>query len=460
MRIRQFQFLFLFSLLSVAASAEPVVISAPDNARTFGSAAAIEKNVLVIGAARADVNDNQYQGAAYVFEYFDNEWQQRAKLLAPNGAAEDYFGTQVAIKGDTIAISAPRENVSGLERAGAVHVFRNIDNEWRHAARVTAEDPQAFDRFGQQLAMNNGTIMVSKLREASATVRPEGAIYFFAYEPGRAQWQQVTKCLPPAEYGPVFGNSIAIDNDIAIASVMNDGVVMMYARDDAVWRERGRLQLPKGDGVPPAMITQVALQGDTVVAGAPMQPAAEEGGANGQVFVLETEQSAGEPVAVRNVVELASPDPENVQYGWTLQLHEDVLAVMPQYDDMAYLYQQTDAGWQSYATMSAADLVASDAAVLALSNEHLVMRGDNTVLLFAMPEVQIAENSVVSESGDAGNEPAGDSGDDDATNSGSNDPTAGTNISQAQVEVQGGGGAASVLVALLVGSCGWRKVKA
>lgn len=453
MRTRSFQFLFLVSLLSpIAAASEPAVISAPENVRTFGSAAAIENNTLVVGAARADVNGKQYQGAAYVFERIDDEWQQRAQLLAPNGAAEDYFGTQVAIEGDTISISAPRENVSGLERAGAVHVFRNIENEWQHVARVTAEDPQAFDRFGQQLAMDDGTIMVSKLSEASATVRPEGAVYFFSYETERAQWRQVTKCLPPPEYGPVYGNSIATDNGIAVASLMNDGLVMMYAREDSVWRERGRLQLPQGAGDPPAMITQVALEGDTVIAGAPMQAAAEEGGANGRVFVLETEQRAGEPAAVQNVVELASPDPESVQYGWTLQLHGNVLAVMPQYDDTAYLYQQTNAGWQAYATMSAPELVETDAAVLALSNEHLVVRGDNSVLLFALPEGETVENNAVSE---AGGETADDSDESDES-----DESAVSNSATATVQPVGGGGAAGGLVALLIGSCAWRKVQA
>lgn len=450
MLLRSFPFLFLVSLLpSPAVADEPAVIGAPENARTFGSAAAIEMNTLVVGAARADVGGNQYQGAAYVFEYADNAWQQRAKLVAPNGAAQDYFGTQIAIDGDTIAISAPRENVSGLERAGAVHVFRNVENEWRHVARVTAEDPQAFDRFGQQLALDGGTIMISKLREASATVRPEGAVYFFARDPERAQWQQVTKCLPPPEYGPVFGNSIAIDNNVAIAGVMNDGVVMMYAREGSVWREHGRLQLPEGNENQPVMVTQVALDGDTVIAGAPMEPAATENGANGRVFVLQTERRTGEPPAMRNVTALAPPDAESVQYGWTLQLHKNVLAVMAQYGDTAWLYQQTDTGWQAYATLSAPELVESDAAVLALSDEHLVMRGDNSVLLFALPEDETVAANAISETGTEASGATDDSSE-----------TVAANVAAAVTGTDGGGGAAGTLVALLVGSCAWRKVQA
>lgn len=447
MRRHAFIFLLCSLLLPLpVAAVEPVVINAPDGVRTFGSAAAIENDVLVVGAARADVNDNQYQGAAFVFERVEDEWVQRARLLAPGGGAEDFFGTQVAMQGDTIAVSAPRESVSGLERAGAVHVFRRIEQEWRHVARVTAEDPQAFDRFGQQLAMDGGTIMISKLREASATVLPEGAVYFFAHDRERAQWRQVTKCLPPAEHGPVFGNSIAMENDRAVAGVMNDGVVMMYARDGSVWREHARLNLPRSEGDPLPMITQVALHGGNVIAGAPMQAAEEDDGANGRVFILETVQRTGETVTLHDVVELASPDPESVQFGWTLQLHDDVLAVMPQYDDTAWLYQRTAAGWQSYATLSAPDLVESDAAVLALSAEHLVMRGDNTVLLFALPKGETVENNAVGESGDEA--------------AGGNTETGASATPSAMAGPEGGGGAAGTLVALLVGSCAWRKVQA
>ncbi|EJK64985.1 hypothetical protein THAOC_14222, partial [Thalassiosira oceanica] len=69
-----------------------------------------------------------------------------AKLLAPDGAADDYFGESVAIYGDTIVVGAHWDDDNGYD-SGSAHVFVRSGEEWTHQAKLLAPDGAADD-FG------------------------------------------------------------------------------------------------------------------------------------------------------------------------------------------------------------------------------------------------------------------------------------------------------------------------
>ena len=71
----------------------------------FGIATAISGDTVIVGAYRGD-GPVTLSGAAYVFDYSDGAWTQRAKLLASDAAGSDQFGWAVAISGDTAVIGA------------------------------------------------------------------------------------------------------------------------------------------------------------------------------------------------------------------------------------------------------------------------------------------------------------------------------------------------------------------
>lgn len=111
----------------------------------FGARVAISGENVVIGASfetsnatgiDGDQDDNSADsaGAAYLFTRRDNTWQQEAYLKSSNIESFDFFGTSVAISGDTLAISSPGEDSSSfgvngteddnsLSSAGAAYVF-------------------------------------------------------------------------------------------------------------------------------------------------------------------------------------------------------------------------------------------------------------------------------------------------------------------------------------------------
>lgn len=69
----------------------------------FGSSVAVNGNRLVVGASFADT--------AYVYEYTEDGWEKLTRI--ENGMEDSQFGYQVAISGDTFAVSAPYTEDSG-----------------------------------------------------------------------------------------------------------------------------------------------------------------------------------------------------------------------------------------------------------------------------------------------------------------------------------------------------------
>jgi hypothetical protein len=96
-------------------------------------------------------------GKAYVFRRNGTTWTQEAKLVAPDGATDDYFGFSVACSrgasGDVVACGAWADDVGGTTNQGSVWTFRKNPNGWEAEDQLLADDGGASDYFGFALAM-------------------------------------------------------------------------------------------------------------------------------------------------------------------------------------------------------------------------------------------------------------------------------------------------------------------
>lgn len=68
-------------------------------------------------------NDNGTNaGSAYIFEKVDGVWVEHQKLLASDGAKEDYFGRSIAIYGNTVVVCSHGDDDNG-SASGATYIF-------------------------------------------------------------------------------------------------------------------------------------------------------------------------------------------------------------------------------------------------------------------------------------------------------------------------------------------------
>ncbi|MCC6213656.1 MAG: hypothetical protein IT376_02220 [Polyangiaceae bacterium] len=100
----------------------------------FGSAVALENNVLVVGAAYEDDKGND-AGAAYVFVRSGTTWAQQQKLVAADGSGDDKFGRSVALIGTTALVGAPGDANAG---SGSGYVFVRAGTSWTQQQKLAS----------------------------------------------------------------------------------------------------------------------------------------------------------------------------------------------------------------------------------------------------------------------------------------------------------------------------------
>ena len=140
----------------------------------LGGSVAIDGDTIVAGAETAKVGVNVNQGAAYTFDRVGAAARhETAKLTASDGGTLDFFGTAVAIDGDTIVAGAPGHAFGSSRMQGSAYTFARTGAAARtETARLSASDGKPFDAFGGAVAISGGTIVVGSQGRRGPQRRP------------------------------------------------------------------------------------------------------------------------------------------------------------------------------------------------------------------------------------------------------------------------------------------------
>jgi hypothetical protein len=123
-------------------------------------------------------SDNASQGAAYVFEQRHGRWRLRQKLIAADGSANDRFGSDVRVHGDTIVISAdnaeqPQSNPDCFSPdSGAVYIFKRRHGVWVEEQKLDPlpdPEPSCATSFGDRLFFSGKVLLVMDFRPDNFT---------------------------------------------------------------------------------------------------------------------------------------------------------------------------------------------------------------------------------------------------------------------------------------------------
>lgn len=149
-------------------------------------------------------------------------WTEVAQLQNPD-AAQGSFGTAVALRGDTLAVSAPLQDVA-FDQDGAVHLFRfmRADERWVPLDRLSATRPSPGGVFGVSIAISDRRLAVGASADA-ADGDGFGWVEVFRETSSRA-WIDVVRLTPSdASSGQRFGRSLALSPDLLIVGADVDG---------------------------------------------------------------------------------------------------------------------------------------------------------------------------------------------------------------------------------------------
>lgn len=248
-----------------------------DDGDRFGISVAVSRDTIVVGSRNESSdatgingtqgnNNSLNAGAAYVFVRESGIWTQQAYLKASNAGLQDQFGATVAIAGDTIVVGAPfeRNQVGGingdetdnsLSWAGAAYVFERTGTNWAQQAYLKAPDPDQLDFFAGAVAISGDTIVVGARGDQSQT---------------------------PGVNGDPFDNSGA----------NGYGAAHVFHRTGSIWTQQAFL---KPSHIPTGVTNfghSVAISGDSIAVGAPLERSGSTGINGDEINIGETSSGA------------------------------------------------------------------------------------------------------------------------------------------------------------------------
>ena len=97
------------------------------------------------------------------------------KLIAPDGAGGDYFGYSVAISGGSIVIGAWGDGDNGIS-SGSAYIFTTSGE---YVNKITAPDGAAQDWFGTSVAISEDSIVIGAWRDDDNGTN-SGSAYIYA----------------------------------------------------------------------------------------------------------------------------------------------------------------------------------------------------------------------------------------------------------------------------------------
>ena len=314
----------------------------------FGDEVAISGNTLVVGA----IGDDQLgakSGSAYVFRQSGRAWTQIAKLTADDGEAFDGFG-EVAISGDYIVVGSRLDDDLGSE-SGSAYVYQRIGGAWMQVTKLVASDGGAGDQFGQSVAMKGQFIVVGAwLNDEKGN--DSGAAYVF--QRAGHQWVEVAKLsADDGAAGDIFGFQVAISGNTIVVGAQGDdelgeqsGSVYVFHLQGQEWIQAAKLSAIDGDELD-LFGSSVAIDGDVIVVGAYRDD--DLGTDSGSIYVYNRSGCSGWEF----VDKLAANDGEsNDFFGFDVAIEGTTIVVGSILDDVlgpdsgsAYIFQRGSRGW-------------------------------------------------------------------------------------------------------------------
>lgn len=256
-----------------------------------GYSVAIDQDTIVVGAAFEDCGGSSIvcSGAAYILsrDSASGGWLKEARLVASNPPPPHRFGSSVAIDGDTLVVGATgitsptggRWGSNEGKESGAVYVFvRDSEtNQWHQQVLLAPSDSGIRDHFGHAVAIDGDTLVVGAIGDWNWG-KKNGAAYIFVRDESTAGWREEIKLTGTGRIGPWlydnFGKAVAIQGDTVVIGAPNEsglreasGAVYVYRRDSAgEWTTRVKLKAPDARSEA-GFGESVAIDGTTIAVG-------------------------------------------------------------------------------------------------------------------------------------------------------------------------------------------------
>jgi autotransporter-associated beta strand protein len=200
---------------------------------TFGRSVSLSGSIGLVGAVSDDDGvGSADEGSAYVFRALDTATgtvTQHAKLTASDGAASDYLGVSASLSGSIGLVGAYLDAIGGNPPQGSAYVFRNLDTVTgvvTQNAKLIASDGAANDYFGASVSLSGSIGLVGSYNDDIGANTDQGSAYVFrALNTATGTvTQNVKLTASDGAAGDYFGVSVSQSGSIGLVGASGDNV--------------------------------------------------------------------------------------------------------------------------------------------------------------------------------------------------------------------------------------------
>ncbi len=302
-------------------------MAASGNEGRLGSAAAMGKDVVIMGAPEKTGN-----GATYGYRITPGRQLQFVREYTPAAPSPSRYGGTMVIDGDLLAVANESDD-------DPIEIYQRSGNDF---VLLKVIEPPTIEgvtvrRFGQAMDLEDGFLIVG---DPTANVDGVGnagvALVFSQNAGGQNNWGLEGVLTNPTGQGS-FGRTVAVGRTIAVVGDPADERAVLYERGDPVAWDFSRFLLPVNPQDDDSFGSTVAAEGDTVAVGATNGNNAVQPSNSGSVHIFS--RNAGGPGNFGQVAEVVGSQAEFIdEFGASMRIRQGVLAVGSPGANRAYLF--------------------------------------------------------------------------------------------------------------------------
>ena len=263
---------YVFTRTAAVWSQQAYIKASNTDARDgFGDSFSISGNTLAVGAWGEDSgavgiggedSDNgvSSSGAVYIFTRDSSIWTQQEYIKASDFSG--LFGLSVALEGNTLAVGAANESMTGGTLSGAAYVFTRENNIWSQQAFLKASNKDFEDQFGYSVALFGDSLVVGARFEDS--------------------------------------DAVGINGDDTNKNAPRSGAAYVFSRSNNIWSQQVYVKASNTDALD-SFGGNVTMHGNTIVIGSYLESSSADGvngdqgdnsaTASGAVYVFDTDSN-------------------------------------------------------------------------------------------------------------------------------------------------------------------------
>lgn len=329
----------------------------------FGQAVAISGQHAIVAASVEDTDENGANpvidaGAAYIFTYDGQAWTEDQKIIPPDRAPAEAYGTSVDIEDHTAVFAGPLDgdDASGEDwilYAGSVTVFeKDATNTWNQSQKIVAPDRDATDLFGYDVSIFGDMLAISSPgtdldQTGTESVLNAGGVYIYKRN-SLNTWQFQQKIVASdRDINDLFGISIHLNHDVLVVGVPDEdddtldanfmdsaGSAYIFERDSSGnWYETQKV-VASDRAIDDQFGKDVKVENGYLMVGASHSDT-DENGENfmndaGAVYIFKKDEN-GQWIQQQKIV--SSPRSANDHFGNALAVSGNKLVISTSFDD-------------------------------------------------------------------------------------------------------------------------------